>query len=37
VSLLDPETAEDRMAWVPIFGCFLPLLVVIRVVLAVLP
>jgi hypothetical protein len=29
MSLLRPETAEDRMAWVPIIGCFLPVCIVV--------
>ena len=28
MSILHPETAEDKMAWVPIIGCFVPLIVV---------
>jgi LPXTG-motif cell wall-anchored protein len=28
MSLFDPQTAEEKMAWVPIIGCLFPLLVV---------
>lgn len=32
MSLLHPETAEDRMAIVPILGCFVPLLIAVAIV-----
>jgi hypothetical protein len=36
MSILHPETAEDKMAWVPIIGCGGALLVVVIVLWAVL-
>lgn len=35
MSLLRPETAEDKMAWVPLLGCFLPVVAVVVLVLVV--
>jgi hypothetical protein len=36
MSLFHPETAEDKMAWVPIIGCFIPLVLAVAAIVAAL-
>jgi hypothetical protein len=35
MSIWHPDSAEDRMAWVPIIGCFLPIVAVVVLAFAV--
>jgi hypothetical protein len=36
MSLFHPETAEDKMAWVPLVGCVIPLVLGVAAIVAVL-